>query len=168
MTAAAAVRYATVRPAPRREPPFDDEVDHPPLRLVRAQALELPFPDLRPVRPAVPVERPAAVGEPELWARRLLVGLSECAGGRRPLRQLGRLVNPMLLRGLGHDLERADSGRPRHWLAGATVRSLHVSEPAEGVAEVAAVLSAGRRVRALALRLEVRHGRWQCVRLELA
>jgi len=47
------------------------------------------------------------------------------------------------------------------------VRSLHVSEPADGVAEVAASVRRGPRCTALALRLEGLDGRWQCTALEV-
>ena len=45
--------------------------------------------------------------------------------------------------------------------------NLHVTEPADGVAEVAAVLRIENRFRALALRLEGLDGRWRCVRLQI-
>jgi len=47
------------------------------------------------------------------------------------------------------------------------VRSLHVSAPADGVAEVAALVRRDARSTALALRLEGLDGRWQCTALEL-
>jgi hypothetical protein len=47
------------------------------------------------------------------------------------------------------------------------VRSLRVTQPADQVAELSATLQCGPRVRAVALRLEVRHGRWRCTRLEM-
>ncbi len=45
------------------------------------------------------------------------------------------------------------------------VRSVHVSEPTPGVAEVCALVWNGQRARAIALRLQGRHGRWQCTSL---
>jgi hypothetical protein len=54
-----------------------------------------------------------------------------------------------------------------HWLHRAGVRSVRVSEPADGVAELCATVETGRRVRALAMRLEEHHGRWCCTRLQL-
>ena len=47
------------------------------------------------------------------------------------------------------------------------VRSVHVSEPADGVAEACAVVDTGPRRRAVALRLEGMDGRWQCTALQL-
>jgi hypothetical protein len=51
--------------------------------------------------------------------------------------------------------------------ARARVTSVHVSEPADGVAEACAVVSAGPRRRALAFRLEGLDGRWQCTALRM-
>jgi hypothetical protein len=42
-----------------------------------------------------------------------------------------------------------------------------VDEPADGVAEVCAVVSHGERFRAIALRLEGIDGRWRCTVLQL-
>ncbi len=47
------------------------------------------------------------------------------------------------------------------------IRKIHVSEPREGVAEVAVVLARQDRVWAMALRLEERTGRWICTALEV-
>ena len=42
------------------------------------------------------------------------------------------------------------------------VRSVHVTEPAAGVAEVVARVQTGARSKAIALRLEQWRGRWRC------
>jgi hypothetical protein len=47
------------------------------------------------------------------------------------------------------------------------LRSIRVCEPADGVAEVSAVVQIGPRFRAMAARLEGLDGRWRCVRLQL-
>ena len=47
------------------------------------------------------------------------------------------------------------------------VRSVHVSEPVDGVAEVCAIVQQGPRCRAIALRLEGIDGRWQCTALHI-
>jgi hypothetical protein len=44
---------------------------------------------------------------------------------------------------------------------------VRVTEPADGVAEVSALVRRGLRVTAVALRLEGMDGRWQCTALEL-
>ena len=47
------------------------------------------------------------------------------------------------------------------------VRSVRVSEPGDGVAEVCAIVQQGPRCRAIALRLEGIDGRWQCTALQI-
>jgi hypothetical protein len=156
-----------VRPAPRREPPFDDELTDSPPPYSRYDrrlpfAVVTPPPTWRP-RPV----RPSGLPEPDAWGRRLLVGMIETAAGRRPLHQLAALLSPSIGRGLGSDFERAAAQGHPHWLHRASVRSVRAAEPAEGVAELCATLEVGRRVRAVAMRLESHHGRWRCTRLQL-
>ncbi len=155
-----------VRPAPRREPPFDDELPE----LARATSYDRPLPfepvsRRRPVAPAPPLR--TGLPEPAQWARRLLIGIIETSGGRRPLNQLTALLSPSVANGLRADFERAAvRGRP-HWTAAATIGSIRACEPARNVAELSATVRAGSRVRAIAIRLEARHGRWCCTRLML-
>jgi hypothetical protein len=159
-------RLPTVRPAPRREPPFDDEVPH----LHRVGALDRPLPFARPLHPVpMPLRQPrrSELPDPALWGRRLLVGITETAAGKRPLQQLAALVSPSVAHGLGAEFERAAATGRRHWLATATLRSVRAAEPAEGAAELSATLLAGSRVRAVAMRLDAREGRWRCTRLQL-
>jgi hypothetical protein len=47
------------------------------------------------------------------------------------------------------------------------VRSIHVGEPADGVAEICALVQRGPRASAVALRLEGLDGRWKCTALAL-
>jgi hypothetical protein len=153
-----------IRPAPAREPGFDDEVAH--LGAIGPLDRPLPFADeQRPAAPAPPL--PRALPDPVAWARRLLIGIIETAGGRRPLQQLAAMLSPSVAAGLSADFESAARRNERHWTHAAAVRSVHASEPADGVAELNATVLAGRRVRAVALRLEVREGRWRCTRLQL-
>lgn len=162
-------RPITVRPAPRREPPFDDEL--PPRHLHAVGPLDQQLPFETPARP----DRPLAVlpgrhqnlPDPALWGRRLLIGIIETSGGRRPLPQLAALLSRSVAHGLGADFERAAQRRRPHWTSAATVRSVRACEPAEGVAELCATLQVGQRVRAVALRLESDDGRWRCTRLQL-
>jgi hypothetical protein len=165
----------TVRLAPRREPPFDDELnaDERPARHLRA---------VRPADPPLPFEpwpgrlaqprgwsAPCPSGRAELpdpvsWSRRLLVAMLEARAGQRPMRQLANHFSPSVHAGL-----MAESGQSR-WSGDrgpAVVRSVHVCEPADGVAEVSAVIQSGARYRAIAARLEGLDGRWCCVRLQL-
>lgn len=160
----------TVRPAPRREPPFDDEID--PSTTVGPLDQPLPFDEWRPRLPRPrPVLRSTTrarpVPDPAVWGRRLLVGIIETAGGKRPLHQLSALLSPGVATGLGVDFERAAKSGAPHWTSGAAVRSMRATEPADGIAELSATLQHGLRVRAVAMRLEVRRGRWCCTRLML-
>ena len=161
-------RSSAIRPAPRREPPFDDEVQGVQLRAVGRYDRPLPFSE--PERAAAarrPVPLPRTLPDPAGWGRRLLIGIIETAGGHRPLQQLSALLSPSVALGLGADLERANRLRAPHWTHSATVRTVHASSPSDGVAELSATLQAGRRVRAVALRLEARNGRWRCTKLQL-
>lgn len=154
----------SVRPAPRREPPFDDELDH---ETIGRHDRRLPFEassltdgsGQQPLRGALPA--------PSGWARRLLVGLSEAASGRRQLAQLSSVLSPSVAWGLAATFESAATLRSPHWIADATVRRVRAFEPASGVGEVCACVEARGRVHAVALRLEERDGRWRCTRLQL-
>jgi hypothetical protein len=154
-----------VRPAPRREPPFDDELDAS--SPVTAYDRRLPFPEASSPAPPPVLPRPDALPQPAPWGRRLLIGLIESADGRRPLQQLSSMLSFSVVRGLAADFERAAARGDRHWLHGAAIASVRSFEPADGVAELSATVSTGRRVRAVALRVEQRDGRWRCTRLQL-
>lgn len=159
-------RWLRIRRAPRREPPFDDELE-PPITGSFDQPLPFSLGPCPPVAIALPRATDDGLPDPAAWARRLLVGIVEVAGGKRPLQQLGGLLSPSIAHGLRTDFHRAFSVRARHWTHAATVRSVRASEPVSGVAEVCATLQLGRRVRAVALRAEAVDGRWQCTRLQL-
>lgn len=165
----APVKPGAVRPAPRREPPFDDELPTRHLYAIGPLDRQLPFsPDARRecAIPARPVHS-ANLPDPAAWGHRLMIGIIETAGGRRPLQQLAALLSRSVAHGLGADFERAAQLRRPHWTHAATVRSVRVCEPADGVAELCAVVQVGPRVRAVALRLESYEGRWRCTRLQL-
>lgn len=160
-------RPVVIRSAPRREPPFDDELVEPTHRPGPLDQ-RLPFaPVPAPGRLWMPRPRPSRLPDPQPWGRRLLIGLIEAAGGRRPLHQVAGLLSPSIAQGLGADLERAAQAGTRHWLHRASLRSIRASEPADGVAELSATIEVGPRVRAVALRLEDHRGRWRCTRLQL-
>jgi Family of unknown function (DUF6459) len=156
-----------IKPAPLREPPFDDELpDARPLYGPFDRRLPFDAVPLRPVwKPAPP--RPSELPAPGPWARRLLIGMIETAAGRRPLHQLTPLLSPSVTRGIGADFERAAQAGTPHWLHRASVRSVRASEPARGVSELCATVDTGGRIRAIAMRLEEHHGRWRCTRLQL-
>jgi hypothetical protein len=48
-----------------------------------------------------------------------------------------------------------------------SVRSIHVSEPRPGVAEIAAVVNRDERAAALAMRMETVNGRWRVTALRI-
>lgn len=164
-------------PAPRCDPPYDDE--HPSPIPVIDGALALAFP---PTGPSVPLrlvppadsggeettEGPtarAALPDPKHWIGRLAQAMAETLAGARPAGQLARFTTLDVL----DDLERW-TGRLRTG-SGVTTRpvvaSVRVDEPADGVAEACAIVDTGARRRALALRLEGMDGRWRCTAFEL-
>jgi len=154
-----------VRPAPRREPPFDDELGD--LAPPAAWNQPLPFPAPPRVPAASLPPRPDTLPQPGPWTRRLLVGLIESADGRRAVQQLSPLLGFAITRALGADFERAAESGTRHWLHRASVQSVRSTEPAAGVAELCATLRVGERIRAVAVRLEATGDRWRCTRLQL-
>jgi hypothetical protein len=167
-------RDPRITAAPLREPPFDDERTAR-LSLVGRYDQPLPFrtepaPSVRRLTHRVdefdqqPTSR-SDLPNPEVFIRRLLVAVIETGTGRRPPQQLAAHTSPAVHAGLARDAGRihrlGTAARP------ATVHSLHLQEPADGVVEANAVLAVGRRYRAIALRLEGLDGRWRCVRLQL-
>ena len=159
-------------PAPASAPPYDDELvdGAPPLG---------PIPRLR----AVPEPIPRAPDDADAWlaasrtptcalpaaglfARVLLQGVLEVLAGVRPLKQLQRDTSPELYARLQATC--GDPGRDRGAVirpGGRSVRSLHVQQRPEGVAEICATVLRGSRPTALALRLEGLDGRWRCTEL---
>ena len=164
-------------PVPVSEPPYDDELP------ARAVAPMTPIGPLRGLAPAplrlVPALPTAVPDDEEDGPRRtpssdlpparpvahaLVQGLLEVLGGVRPVSQLQRTTTPELftqLEQVVHSRPRAVGARP---LTGA-VRSLHVQERPDGVAEVCATVRRGPRMAAMALRLEGIDGRWCCTEL---
>ena len=116
---------------------------------------------------------PALTGRDELpdprrWAARLAQGVLEVAAGARPTSQLWRWTTQEVLDDVRRRSRPAtvlDSQRRRAQVP-ALVRSVHVCEPADGVAEATAIVQGRLRTRALALRLEGLDGRWLCTALE--
>lgn len=140
------------------------------LRLVRGAAADAGHPagadDFGPI-PTIREELP----DPGPWAARLLQGIAEILTLDRPLSQLARWAGPEVYEDLRQRVElrrRAEAQRARGDSARPMLRSLHVSEPADGVAEVCAVVHDGNRSLAYAVRLEGLDGRWRATALELA
>lgn len=162
-----------LRTAPPFEPPYDDELsashpvpveqlcfDEPPPRTFERELSFSPQPTSRRCLP-----------DARQWATRFLLVTLEMLAGRRPLGQLGQWaalsavgeVKSAALRTNGCGSARAGTPGSRVQVTSDRLCSVHVTEPADGVAEVCAVLRRGERYRALAARLEGLDGRWQCV-----
>jgi len=129
--------------------------------------------------------------EPGPVAAALVRAMLEVFAGRRPVQQLmGRTSDAVyanLLARAGRRRGRyaaardpftgsagqrpsgpAPAGAPAGCAAGVPrLSSVRVSEPADGVAEVSAVVRHGERARAVALRLEGMDGRWRCTALSV-
>lgn len=193
-TNAATGRPLRLLPAPPTDPPYDDELG--PAALVVDGSLALAFPTpipavpLRLAPPAVEEETDervtprALLPDPAPLAHRFAQAVVEIVAGDRPASQLTRHatldVLDQLERTARHRALRAaellrTSVRTSAKASGANsavparprVTSIHLSEPADGVAEACAVISAGPRRRALAFRLEGLDGRWQCTALRM-
>ncbi|HVV77862.1 MAG TPA: Rv3235 family protein [Mycobacteriales bacterium] len=170
-----------LRRAPRFEGPYDDERPDPPAQMVDG-SLALAFPPsvsnalpLRLVPPARAEDLapepcpPSQVPSPRRFVAPFAQGVAEVLMGVRPPQQLAQAATLDVL----GQLER-NAGRLAPRLAARTatrprprVSSVRLCEPAEGVAEVCAVVDTGARRRALALRLELIAGRWQCTVLRV-
>lgn len=151
-------------PAPCSDPPYDDE---------RPGGRPLPLlpPSLRgrPLRVVAPLavddeaechDLPAA----RPFAHALVQRLLEVLAGVRPLKQLQRDTSLAVYDALEHALmtrPRTDGPRPD----GRAVRSVHVQQRPEGIAEITATVRRGDRYGAIALRLEGRDGAWRCTEL---
>jgi hypothetical protein len=167
-----AIPTVSLSPAPRREPPFDDELTARHLHLIAAHEPQLPF-DPVPRQVArraggnfdVQLTSRGELPDPSAFGRRLLVAAFEALSGRRPIQQLSRYLSHSVYNGLSGDLDRAK--RDRVWAQPAIMRSIRVCEPADGIAELAAVIQTGPRYRAVAARLEGLDGHWRCVRLQI-
>jgi hypothetical protein len=169
--------------APVIDPPYDDEL--PPGPPMIDGSLALAFPPtgepvpLRLVPPAAfddgfdpqPTSR-ADLPDPLPWTRRLTQAIAEILAGARPAAQLARYTTLDVLEHLERSTGRLtcsanSAGNGVRTVAmRPVVASVHVSEPADGVAEVCAVVDTGPRRRALALRLEGQDGRWRCTQLQ--
>lgn len=168
MTLAALDSPVSVRLRPARpwEPPYDDE-PAPQLRLVAGHGEDrLPFEVPAPAplddrfdrRPTPRAELP----DPRTWAVRLVVATMEALSGRRPVQQLMPWTDDAVYAQLSRRVRsRRTAGGP------GVLRSLRISEPADGVVEVCAVVDGAERSRAVAARMEGTDGRWRCTALQL-
>ena len=154
----------------RRVPAIDPEGPYDDTIVEGSLALALPLPEPEPVAPLrlVPDEEEAEADEfdpvrtpradlppPGPRAEMLVRALLEVLAGDRPVTQLARWTTPKVYEQIEGMLEPRG---PRPWAG--TLRGVHVTEPADGVAEVAAIVRRGPRSGAVALRLEGLDGRW--------
>ena len=144
-------------------PPGAPGSGHPGLRLVGAPDAEETLDEIE-FGPQ-PTPR-SALPEPRHWAGRFVQAVVEVLAGDRPAGQLVRWTSTEVY---DHVTCRVVPGAAVGTTAPAraVVRSVHVTEPADGVAEVSALVRRGVRCTAVALRLEGMDGRWQCTALEL-
>lgn len=186
-------RPATVKPArgialvavPDTEPPFDDELTaaarvrklrslpardpdvSAPVGALRAASTSAaplvasPVPDLSYAADIgvrhTPTDRLPAVRQA---AATLARALAEVLTGARPASQLQNHCTPTVFAGLVKRVPLPGQGLAR-------LQSAHVCQPADGVAEVAAVFRRGPRGRALAFQLTGLDGRWRITALQV-
>lgn len=108
--------------------------------------------------------------EPGQWAGQIAQAIVEVMSGLRPAAQVVRWTTPQVYAVVarrGALAARRRASRSRTIAQRAVVRSVHVCEPADGVAECSVVVSEGERVRAMALRLAGQDGRWRVEALQI-
>ena len=140
-------------------------------------SLALQVPRAEPGTPGLPetpelrlVSGTRTADEVQVWAARFAQAVVEVLGGDRPLPQLVRWTSQRVYAELDRRLKllgrNSDSGRRRRTVR-AQVRSVHVFRPTPECAEVSVHVRYGERSRAIAARLELDRGRWQCTVLQL-
>jgi len=164
------LRPLRVVPAPRHRPPVitDDDlepVSHDSTRYVQeALAVDFSAASDEQVFGSQPTRR-SELPDPRPWAGHLAQAIVEVMVGARPAPQLLRWTTSEVYDVVAH---RAYVSSRRGMTARrATVRSVHIYEPADGVAEACAVVVDGSRVRALAMRLVWLDGRWRVEALQI-
>ena len=175
-------------PTPQTEPPYDDEVGAA-ARTYRsprdasavqgALALNFVLPSGLPVEPQARVLRlvdksPTALvttglPDPKPWAARLVQAVTEVLAGDRPLTQLLRWVDADVYNDIERRVTVHARRQPPKLSNGqrASVRSVHVAQPATDVSEISVILQRGARCAAVAVRLENKQDRWLCTALEI-
>lgn len=104
------------------------------------------------------------------WSARFAQAVVEVLGGDRPLTQLIRWTTSRVYSDLGRRVtilgRTAPAGQRRRTIR-PQVRSVHVFQPTPESAEVSVHVRHGHRSRAIAARLDLGNGRWQCSELRL-
>jgi hypothetical protein len=152
-----------IMPAPRHRPPVIHEPDPWTPEVVSTptyvqDALAVDFGQVVDEFGVQPTSR-RELPDPVHWAGHLAQGLVEVMAGSRPASQLLRWTTPEVYAVVARRAS-VSGRRGRPATRRATVRSVRVCEPADGVAEACAVVVDGSRVRALAMRLVGLDGRW--------
>lgn len=154
--------------------PSGDERETVPVAAVEgALALDLGPVHTAPVTPELRVLQGGGSREHrevQAWAARFAQATVEVLGGDRPLAQLLRWTTARVYQDLDRRvriLARSAPAPQRLRTIRPQVRSVHVFQPEPGTAEVSVHVRHGQRSRAIAARLERRHGRWTCVALQL-
>lgn len=145
-------------------------------------AVPQPPPTLRLVAGGAPAGKPGKPGKDEFgpqptgtaglpaarsWAGRIVQAIVEVIAGVRPASQLVRWTTAEIYDDISRRVVPAPAGAPDRLPTRGVVSSVHVTEPADGVAEACALVRRGARSTAVAIRLEGMDGRWQCTALEL-
>ncbi|WP_127131817.1 Rv3235 family protein [Georgenia sp. SYP-B2076] len=127
-----------------------------------------PTPPAAPAGPDATVLGAEPLPDPAQWAGALVRSAVEALLGLRPPAQLARWLSAELYDSLNRRANLAVRvlGRPAV-ARRALVRRVHVCEVGPRAVEAAVVVHDGTRVRAAAVRLEVRRGRWQATALEI-
>jgi hypothetical protein len=114
-------------------------------------------------------DRPST-GDVHAWSARFAQAVVEVLGGDRPLTQLIRWTTSRVYSDLGRRVtilgRTAPAGQRRRTIR-PQVRSVHVFQPTPESAEVSVHVRHGHRSRAIAARLDLGDGRWQCSELRL-
>jgi hypothetical protein len=165
-----------LRSAPAYDPPYDDE--RPPEWWGSGAVqplLELPAPPVAerdPGRPAWRAPPPQAGASPATTAAatRFVNTCLEILNGYRPVTHVRVLAHPLAAQAVLAEVSRAVRRVRRAARASGRdelvkLRTMRTCEPRSRIAEIAVVVGTegrGRRVWALAFRLEQVHGRWLC------
>jgi hypothetical protein len=154
---------ALALPQPMAPQPAPAIAPRPVLELVAAPLRTPPMSELRIAEFFDVVRTPRAeLPAPGPRAGVLVRGILEVLSGRRSVSQLVPWVSTEV-----YDELEVNIAPPSMRTSADATRRLIVTEPADGVAEVAAVVQRGARAAALAMRLEGLDGRWVVTALQL-
>lgn len=132
----------------------------PAVRSVHASVTESAWPFPPPARDA---RTETTTPPPGAVSASVVVAAVEVLAGTRPLAQLVRWVSPQVYDALALRVEQRAPGPARR----AVVRRARVCRIDERVAEATVVVHDGVRVRAAAVRLELRRGQWRATVLQI-